>query len=269
MEKVARVDLQVSRIRAAETWQGTKPEWAREELEIRGGFHPAVANLCKEQGREITIIDCTLRRGVTVLFGPNMGGKTVALKTIGLIVFLAQWGFFVPAASCRMPLFSWVASLIGDQQEIKRNLSSFGAEVVRLKDWIERSEAGLLLLDEIGRGTNPVEGSALAQAVTCHLVHAPHYTVHVTHYQEVLKIDGIAGYRVAGFSRPDDRGVWEQVKWEKLLQELMDYRLIPYRQGESIPHEALWIAERLGLCPQVIADAKRRVRGEDRKWKQN
>jgi DNA mismatch repair protein MutS2 len=260
---VARFDLQLARIRAAETWRGKKPEYAPDRIEIQGGFHPWIARMLEKEGKKCTPIDCVLRQGATVIIGANMGGKTVALKTIGMIALLSQCGFFVPAASCKLPLFSWVRGIIGDQQNTGEGLSSFAAEIERLCKCMELGDGGLLLLDEIGRGTNPIEGAALAQAITRHFTKRPLWSVHVTHYQEVLEVEGISGYRVAGLSHERAQGDLLRTEFRRAVIKGMDYRLLPLKPGESVPHEALWIAECLGLDSGIIKDAKIRLREEE------
>ncbi len=264
-QKIAHLDLQWARVRAATHWQGVKPQLSQNYFRVKGGFHPFLEKHLAEEGRFMTRLDCVIRQGVTVIIGPNMGGKTIALKTLGLIAVLAQFGFFVPALACEIPLFSWVASLMGGQRQgIKQGLSRFGAEMARLRDLINREETGLLLLDEIGSGTNPVEGAVLSQAVTAYLVKQPYWTIHVTHYQEVLKVEPIYLYQTAGISKrvkvEGKKRTAQEIR--RILQEQMDYRLVPVTQKEMIPHEALWIAEQIGIHPQIVRMARQKATGK-------
>jgi DNA mismatch repair protein MutS2 len=271
INRVAHFDLQLARIRAAETWRGTKPVHDPHRMEIRGGFHPWMARMLEAEGKECTPIDCVLHQGTTVVIGANMGGKTAALKTMGMIALLSQYGFFVPAASCKLPLFAWVRGIIGDLQDAEAGLSSFGSEIARLRDSMDLGDGGLLLLDEIGRGTNPAEGAALARAIAGHFTRRRLWSVHVTHYQEVLEVKGVRGYRVAGFSRSrEQQGSLLPEDLQQAIAVGMDYRLLPLKPGETIPHEALWIAERLGLDPAIVEEAKSGLRKEEESgWKKN
>lgn len=266
IQNITHLDLQWARIRAAEHWQGVRPRWSKNHFRVKKAFHPVLEKKLKEQGKSITRIDCSIRRGVTVIIGPNMGGKTVSLKTFGLIAVLAQYGFYVPASSCEMPLFSWVAGFISDGQGIRQGLSRFGDEMVRLNEFMRRKEEGLMLLDEVGSGTNPVEGGALSQAITAILAKQGHYTVHVTHYHEVLEVKGIRLYQVAGISKR----MKEQKAFSHFsLEDMMDYRLLPVAEGmKSIPHEAIRLAEAIGLHPEIIRLAKQKAREKagDRWW---
>lgn len=275
INQVIHFDLQLARWRAARTWQGIKPEWNPNTIEMEDGVHPLVRDLLYQKGESMTPISCIVKRGVTVIIGPNMGGKTVALKTIGLLVALSQLGFFVPAKRFCHPLVPWIISLIGDQQSVEVGLSSFGAEVVRLKSALAHDRAGLLLLDEIGRGTNPVEGAALAQAVTGTLAKKDHWTVHVTHYREVLGLSGVRAYRVAGLNKEAFR-VQSSIETissasaiQKQIHAVMDYRLLPITSGESVPMDGLWMAKQLGLPQEIVELALRLKQGGGETWNQS
>ena len=230
------------------------------------GIHPGVAGECIRGGRtagreggRFTPVDIRVDKGVTVIVGPNMGGKTMALRTLGAIVALAQHGFFVPAARCEMPLVAFVSGVMGDGQDARAGLSTFGAEVKRVAEWFREKKGGLLLIDEIGRGTNPVEGAALSAAVTARLARSDHWAVHVTHYGEVLEVAGIRRYRTAGLREEGgNREDWTGDDWSSR----MDFRLIPLAEGEGVPRQALWIAEAMGMPREIVEDARRRIAGE-------
>ncbi|WP_164491851.1 MutS-related protein [Staphylospora marina] len=261
-DRLVHFDLQWARIRAADTWGGTRPLNDPHVFRMTGAVHPAVEASLRERGLSFAPLDLEVARGVTVVIGANMGGKTMALRTAGTVAALGQLGFFVPADSCRMPLFAWIGGVIGDKQDVRQGLSSFGAEVIRLRNCLRRTEPGLLLLDEVGRGTNPPEGAALARAVTEVLASGTAWSIHVTHFREAL-IPGVRGYRTAGLRReafPNGEGMDER-ELLRLLSERMDFRLVPLDGEAEIPEEALVIAEALGLPADVIQRA-RRWRGE-------
>ncbi|WP_309864959.1 MutS-related protein [Desmospora profundinema] len=250
--EVVRIDLQWARIQTAREWNGIRPRLDADAFRLEGAVHPLTASALARQGRTFTPLDVTIDRGATVVIGPNMGGKTMAIKTVGLIAALGQFGFFVPARSCRMPLVSWIRAVIGDGQDERDGLSTFAAEVVRVAEGMNRTDGGLLLLDEVGRGTNPDEGAALAAAVAEALAASPFWSFQSTHFREVLEVAGIRIYRTAGLKNPhtwkDDGGV------------SVDYRLLP-GAGEGVPRQALLIAEGLGLAPNVLEGARRRIKG--------
>ncbi|MCS1352634.1 MutS-related protein [Mechercharimyces sp. CAU 1602] len=260
VEAVARLDLQWVRMRMAMTWAGRRPLWEREQIELQQAYHPLLKEVMDAQGGKITPIDICVRRGGTVIIGPNMGGKTMVLKTIGLICALSQYGFFVPAQGCHLPLLPYIEALIGDDQDFHQGLSSFGAQVVRLKKVLARENEGLLLLDEIGRGTNPVEGAALSTAITAFLSKKRHWTIHITHYHDVLTVFGIARYRVAGLRATKKGERDKEEEWVNRLQACMDYRLLPVTSEESVPYQALQIALRLGLPAEIVSEAEMRMK---------
>ena len=259
VEEMAHLDLQWARMQAAEGWDGTRP-LPGESYRIEGGVHPLVAETLEQQGRSFTPVNVEVGQGATVIIGPNMGGKTVALTTVGLIAALGQYGFLVPACRSSMPLVPWIVAVIGDGQDSRSGLSTFGAEVRRIADTFSLPEGGLLLADEVGRGTNPVEGAALSAALTGHLARCGNRSLQVTHFREVLEVGEARVYRVMGLSRdlgsssfPPSNG-----EGERILAEGMDYRLIPW-EGEPVPRDALTIAGLLGLPRGILQDAQRRL----------
>jgi DNA mismatch repair protein MutS2 len=141
-------------------------------------------------------------------------------------------------------------------------LSTFGAEMTRLGELLQRHPGGLLLLDEVGRGTNPAEGAALSAAVTAHLACGEHWAVHVTHHHEVLEVAGIRGYRTAGWKRPPDASVLLRTEnW----REWIDYRLMPLEPGDEIPCQATAVARLMGMPEAVVRDAERRLVSQRKK----
>jgi len=210
------------------------------ETKIVGMFHPGVRAVLRTKGKEFQAIDFAFKRGEpATVIGANMGGKTVALKTLCMLQYLYQFGFGLPVASAVMTPFDDIRFCIGDEQDEKTGLSSFAAEMQRIDRAVAAVERGgsvLLLVDEPARTTNPVEGTALVSALlelladkpNLALVMTTHYTVE--HAGQCWRVQGLL---------PGSKG------------RTMDYRLVPTASHE-VPHEALNIARELGIDPRWI-----------------
>ena len=252
----AATDLDVVQARAAfaATVGAVEPTLAADEtFELRAARHPllmsAVTSRLESPPRadapdEPVPVDIVMRPPdrALIVTGPNTGGKTVALKTAGLLALMAQAGLHVPAAEGSvLPVFRSVFADIGDEQSIAANLSTFSGHLSNIVAMDRRlALPGLILLDEVGAGTDPVEGGALGCAVVEHFRARGAHVVATTH-DDVLKSYGAttAGAAVAAFGFDPETFA-------------PTYRLIYGSAGRSL---ALEIAGRLGLAPEIIAAA--------------
>ncbi|MBI2115038.1 MAG: endonuclease MutS2 [candidate division NC10 bacterium] len=247
LEALADLDLILAKARLAERWHGALPRMlCKGALRLLHARHPLLLERRRDPAQaggegEVVPIDVTVGPDarVLVITGPNTGGKTVALKTIGLAALMAQSGLFIPASpDSELPVYDSVYADIGDEQSLAQDLSTFSAHVARLRTTLQ--EAGpksLVLLDEIGAGTDPGEGSALGNAVLEALAGRGCHVLATTHLDAVK-----------AFVARDPRMVNAAVEFD--LDSLRPlYTLHIGLPGRSF---AIDIACRLGIPPTII-----------------
>lgn len=243
---IGNLDLIFARALLAERMDATEPVLTDERVvALRGARNPLlVAQSWKEPARAVVPVDVELdaARPLLVITGPNAGGKTVTLKTLVLMALMAQSGLHVPAREgARLPVFSQIFAIVGDDQSVAENLSTFSAFVKQLCLVLDDAdERSLVLLDELGAGTDPDDGAALAQAVLEELAERGALSVASTHL-EPLK--GFAS------THPRARNASVEFDGERLAPT---FRLVYDRPGQSY---ALAIGARLGLPPALIQRA--------------
>ena len=248
------LDMLQARAAFADAVDGVEPQISSDQtFELLSARHPllmrAVASRLAAPVRDdmpaepvpVDILMSPPTRALIVT-GPNTGGKTVTLKTAGLLALMAQSGLHVPAApGSRVPVFRSVFADIGDHQSISANLSTFSGHVTNIVE-MDRclSTPALILLDEVGAGTDPLEGGALGRAVVEHFRHRGAHVLAATH-DDVLKAYGATteGVGCAAFGFDPDTFA-------------PTYRLVYGSAGRSL---ALEIAQRLGLAPHIIETA--------------
>ncbi len=239
IETMAAYDFACAKAKFSRILGGIAPGLADgRRITIRRGRHPLL-------GREAVPLDFRIGDGYRVLLitGPNTGGKTVVLKTVGLFVLMAQSGLHVPAErGTVIGLFDQVLVDIGDRQSIEQSLSTFSGHMKNVVEILAAAGSrSLALLDEIGTGTDPAEGAALGAAVLADLYAAGAIVLATTHYGDLKRFS----QEHEGFRN----GCMEFDR--ETLQPL--YRLVIGRAGRS---NGLWIAERLGMRPETLAKAR-------------
>jgi DNA mismatch repair protein MutS2 len=257
VETMARLDLVLARAKYAENLKAVQPELVRFPAK-RSGINPEMT-LKLWQARHplldqetVVAIDVEIdpQTYILLITGPNTGGKTVTLKTVGLLACMAQSGLHIPALEgSQISLFSNIHADIGDEQSIEQSLSTFSGHITNIVRILEKATpTALVILDELGAGTDPQEGAALAQAILTYLVDAGIPTLVATHYPE-LKAYAHGTPGVVNASMAFD------------LETLRPtFHLTIGLPGRS---NALYIAERLGLRKEIIDLARQRINPTD------
>lgn len=258
VEILSYLDLIFAKARYAEKLKANAPKLVGFEVKSDNPNHPGVT-LKLVQARHpllnpstVVPIDLELDQDTyaLVITGPNTGGKTVALKTVGLLVLMAQCGLHLPTdVGSVLSVFKQVYADIGDEQSIEQSLSTFSSHMTNIIDILQKADAeSLVILDELGAGTDPAEGSALARAILDRLLRAGITTLVTTHHPEL---------KVYSHERAGVRNASVEFDLETLAPT---YRLVIGLPGRS---NALAIAQRLGLPQDVIEQARSMVATEN------
>ena len=244
-EILSALDLAFAKAEFARAYDCCLPEFVAERaLVLRDVRHPLLERTLRTQKRKSIPLTVELAEPKTlmVVSGPNTGGKTVAVKTVGLAVLMAQAGLPVLAGEARLPRFGKVLADIGDQQSIEANLSTFSAHVTNIEGMARVADHhDLVLLDELGASTEPNEGAALAVAILEHFRARRAMTLVTTHHS-----------RLKAYAAGTPEAVNAAMEFDEATFQ-PTYRLLMGLPGKS---SALEIAERLGLEPSIVAAAR-------------
>ena len=223
-----------------------------EEMDLRKARHPLLERSLKRDGKEIVPLTVTLtpQKHILLISGPNAGGKSVCLKTVGLLQYMFQWGMLIPTSeTSEMMVFDRIMADIGDGQSIDNDLSTYSSFLESMKDMLKEADSHtLVLIDEFGSGTEPAAGGAIAEAILNEFDKRGVYGVITTHYTN-LKLDasGADTGVINGAMQFDAKNIAPLFKLEMGLP------------GNSFAFE---LARKMGLPEEIIKDAENRA-GEE------
>ncbi|WP_352420283.1 hypothetical protein [Proteiniborus sp.] len=260
---IGKLDLMLAKTYMAIGTNSIKPTILKEHrISITNGRHLKVEDILKSNGQEFTPISITLYEGVSCITGANMGGKTVSLKLVGQLCAMAQYGLFVPCTKMETGLHGFIYGSIGDMQSTDKGLSTFGSEISSIKEGLKKADKnGLILIDELARGTNPDEGYAISKAIVNFLKNKKSITLITTHYDNVANSDGVLHYQVVGLSGIDyeelRNKMFSNANSMDLVSQCMDYRLKKVTKDTRVPRDAINIARLMGLEESIVEDAEK------------
>ena len=222
------------------------------EMNLRKARHPLLEKALKKERKEIVPLTATLtsQKHILLISGPNAGGKSVCLKTVGLLQYMFQWGMLIPTSEAsEMLVFDRIMVDIGDDQSIDNDLSTYSSFLVNMKDMLAKADSRtLVLIDEFGSGTEPAAGGAIAEAILSELDKRGAYGVITTHYTN-LKL----------YASAAETGVMNGAMMFDVKNIAPMFKLEMGLPGNSFAFE---LARKMGLPEQIIKDAENRA-GEE------
>ena len=246
---VVDMDMVFAKAQLAREYKATKPELNEDGvIDIRAGRHPLIDQ------KKVVPVSLALKKDEKMLLitGPNTGGKTVTLKLVGLFTLMSMSGLFIPAKSANLSIFDGVYSDIGDEQSIEQSLSTFSSHIkntIGILDVI--TDKSLVLFDELGAGTDPGEGAALAVSIAEYLLRVGAKSFITSHFNDLKEFSLVTKGVVAASMEFDSNTFCPT------------YKLVMGAIGSS---NALAIAKKLGLSDEIIENAKSKISVEKRQF---
>lgn len=255
IEAVGRLDFLMGKVLIG----GHTPEISgNNKIYLKNAYNPMVVDILEEKEKIFTPISIQLKSGTTIITGANMGGKSVAIKTIVLNLMLCTYGFNVFCEEAEIPILGFIEYVSEDMESISKGLSSFGGEVLKIKEVIKLAKAGhgFIALDEFARDTNPQEGSGLVKAVSMYLNTLSSFTLITTHYDGIVEED-MEHYQVIGLKNVNFNMLKSKINLNnsnavEIIQKEMEYGIEKKSKYSEVPKDALNICRLLGLDEEII-----------------
>lgn len=252
LNHIAHLDLWIAKAKLAQEWNCCRPTISNGGIQYKGLFHPVVKDRLTQEGKLFQALDIDLKQHPTLITGANMSGKTIFLKSIAFAQWMFQLGYFVPAQEATLELVEEILLSFEDTQSEMNGLSSFAAEILNVNHIIQEVKKGkklLILVDELARTTNPVEGSAFVTAFMEIMTPFQNVCLVTTHYSGIKS--SCRRLRVKGLQIDGNN---EKITPQNINQ-FMDYALEESDQ-ELVPHEAITIAEIFNVDEDFITLSK-------------
>lgn len=250
LQQLAYLDILLAKAKQAIEWQLCKPIITTTKTSYKRLFNPQIKQALNSQHKDFQPIDIDFCQEPNLITGINMGGKTVLLKTIALAQYMCQFGFFVPAVQADIVLVKDILFSMEDGQDALQGLSSFAAEMKNINiiiQAVKKEKNILVLIDELAKTTNPMEGRAIVNAMIDILAENCIPSFVTTHYDNI--VSACRRLRVKGLQTQAD------IASASNIDHLIDYTLLEDNSTDT-PHEALQIAQWLQVDPILIEKAK-------------
>lgn len=257
---VARLDLLIEKHRVSKLYPSCLPQITKDTLILKDTTNPYICDILESKGLKFTPVSIEMGLGTTVLTGANMGGKSVTLKTVALNTYLALCGFFVYADSASIPAFDEIIMISEESQSVAKGLSSFGAQIVELKNLLNEIENKFVfaILDEFARGTNPKEGESLVRGLVSLLNTKKTVSLLVTHFDHVAELSK-SHYQVKGLQGVSEDKISSALLTKSdddakitAISQFMNYGIFKVDKDAKPPKEALMICRLLGLQNELL-----------------
>lgn len=257
---VARFDLLIEKHRVSKLYPSCLPQITKDTLILKDTTNPYICDILESKGLKFTPVSIEMGLGTTVLTGANMGGKSVTLKTVALNTYLALCGFFVYAVSASIPAFDEIIMISEESQSVAKGLSSFGAQIVELKNLLNEIENKFVfaILDEFARGTNPKEGESLVRGLVSLLNTKKTVSLLVTHFDHVAELSK-SHYQVRGLQGVSEDKISSSLLTKSdddakitAISQFMNYGIFKVDKDAKPPKEALMICRLLGLQNELL-----------------